>query len=221
MSGPSVRFGVDLHCLFQRRDAWVSAFGRRLQTVAGLPPADFRAEVRMPDEQIYTTTDAGAPVASDEHSLTVGAGGPIVLHDHYLIEQMAQFNRERIPERQPHAKGSGAFGVFEVTADVSAYTCASVFQPGDRPRWLRDSRLSPVSVAAPTPGEIPVVSPSSSTPTRVCTTWSETTPRCSSSRTRSSSSTSSGHRSDGLTTISATTTCSGTSGLFPRSRRTR
>ncbi|AUH67431.1 MULTISPECIES: catalase [Gordonia] len=78
----------------------------------------------------YTTTDSGAPAGSDEHSLTVGPGGPIVLHDHYLLEQMAQFNRERIPERQPHAKGSGAFGTFETTADVSPYTCASLFQPG-------------------------------------------------------------------------------------------
>jgi catalase len=76
------------------------------------------------------TTDAGIPVESDEHSLTVGPDGPILLHDHYLIEQMAQFNRERIPERQPHAKGSGAFGRFEVTHDVSAYTKAAVFQPG-------------------------------------------------------------------------------------------
>ena len=57
-----------------------------------------------------TTTDAGIPVASDEHSLTVGPDGPILLQDHYLIEQMANFNRERIPERQPHAKGGGAFG---------------------------------------------------------------------------------------------------------------
>src|SRR5277367_5314341 len=79
-----------------------------------------------------TTTDAGAPVASDEHSLTVGADGPIVLNDHYLIEQMANFNRERIPERQPHAKGGGAFGHFEVTRDLSAYTKAEVFQPGIR-----------------------------------------------------------------------------------------
>ncbi len=77
-----------------------------------------------------TTTDAGRPVASDEHSLTVGADGPIVLHDHYLIEQMAAFNRERIPERQPHAKGGGAFGRFEVTQDVSKYTRAAVFRPG-------------------------------------------------------------------------------------------
>jgi catalase len=77
-----------------------------------------------------TTTDAGIPVASDEHSLTVGPDGPILLHDHYLIEQMANWNRERVPERQPHAKGSGAFGRFEVTKDVSQYTKAAVFQPG-------------------------------------------------------------------------------------------
>ncbi len=77
-----------------------------------------------------TTNDAGIPVSSDEHSLTVGPDGPILLHDHYLIEQMAQFNRERIPERQPHAKGGGAFGRFEVTHDVSEYTKAAVFQPG-------------------------------------------------------------------------------------------
>ncbi|WP_009479847.1 catalase [Rhodococcus sp. JVH1] len=77
-----------------------------------------------------TTTDAGIPVESDEHSLTVGPDGPILLHDHYLIEQIAQFNRERVPERQPHAKGSGAFGRFEVIHDVSAYTKAALFQPG-------------------------------------------------------------------------------------------
>ncbi len=60
----------------------------------------------MSDSQIpRTTTDAGIPVASDEHSLTVGPDGPILLQDQYLIEQMANFNRERIPERQPHAKG--------------------------------------------------------------------------------------------------------------------
>ncbi|WP_290651240.1 catalase [Aquisalimonas sp.] len=84
------------------------------------------------DDRKPTTTDAGIPVPSDEHSLTVGPNGPILLHDHYLIEQMANFNRERIPERQPHAKGSGAFGHFEVTADVSQYTKAAVFQPGTK-----------------------------------------------------------------------------------------
>ncbi len=91
----------------------------------------------------HTTTDAGVPVASDEHSLTVGPDGPILLHDHYLIEQMAQFNRERVPERQPHAKGAGAFGHFEVTGDVSAYTKADVFQPGRRTDML--ARFSTVA----------------------------------------------------------------------------
>ncbi|MDR1431738.1 MAG: catalase, partial [Propionibacteriaceae bacterium] len=77
-----------------------------------------------------TTTQTGAPVASDEHSLSVGADGPIVLHDVYLVEKLAQFNRERIPERIVHAKGGGAFGSFEVLGDVSAHTKAKVFQPG-------------------------------------------------------------------------------------------
>jgi catalase len=79
-----------------------------------------------------TTTDGGVPAPSDDQSLTIGPDGPILLQDHYLIEQMANFNRERIPERQPHAKGGGAFGHFEVTGDVSRYTRAAVFQPGTK-----------------------------------------------------------------------------------------
>ena len=90
-----------------------------------------------------TTTDAGIPAASNELSLTVGPDGPIVLNDHYLIEQMANFNRERIPERQPHAKGGGAFGYFDVTQDVSTYTSAAVFQPGTRTDML--ARFSTVA----------------------------------------------------------------------------
>jgi catalase len=84
----------------------------------------------MTDSPRPTTNDAGIPVASDEYSLTVGPDGPILLQDHYLLEQMANFNRERIPERQPHAKGGGAFGYFQVTKDVSTFTKAAVFQPG-------------------------------------------------------------------------------------------
>ncbi|KTD60369.1 Catalase [Legionella sainthelensi] len=80
----------------------------------------------------FTTTDSGIPVPSDEYSLSIGPNGPIVLHDHYLIEQMANFNREKIPERQPHAKGGGAFGHFEVTEDISKYTKAALFQPGTK-----------------------------------------------------------------------------------------
>lgn len=83
-----------------------------------------------------TTNDAGIPIPSDEFSLTVGPDGPILLQDTYLIEQMANFNREKIPERQPHAKGSGAFGFFEVTQDVSTYTKADLFQPGKKTDML-------------------------------------------------------------------------------------
>jgi len=50
--------------------------------------------------------------------------------DHHFIEQMAHFNRERVPERNVHAKGSGAFGTFETTEDLSRYTKAALFQPG-------------------------------------------------------------------------------------------
>lgn len=92
---------------------------------------------------IPTTHLNGSPVESDVHSLTVGADGPIVLHDVHLVEQLAHFNRERVPERSPHAKGSGAFGTFEVTGDVTAYTKAACFQPGATTRML--ARFSTVA----------------------------------------------------------------------------
>src|SRR3954464_11344394 len=79
-----------------------------------------------------TTTNAGIPAESDEHSLTAGPSGPVLLQDHYLIEKNAHFNRERVPERVVHAKGGGAFGFLEVTEDVSQFTKAAVFQPGAR-----------------------------------------------------------------------------------------
>ena len=88
----------------------------------------------MSDGFPTTTTDAGIAAASDEHSLTVGPDGPILLQDHYLIQKMAHFNRERVPERVVHAKGGAAHGVFEVTEDVSQYTRADFLQPGRRSR---------------------------------------------------------------------------------------
>ncbi len=80
--------------------------------------------------QSGSTLSTGAPAPSDRHSLSIGADGPILLHDVHFLEQMAHFNREKVPERQPHAKGSGAFGVFETTEDVSRYTRAALFQKG-------------------------------------------------------------------------------------------
>ena len=91
-----------------------------------------------------TTTDAGIPASSDEHSLTVGPDGPILLHDHYLIQKMAQFNRERVPERVVHAKGGAAYGFFETTADCSQWTKADFLQGvGKRtPMYIRFSTVA-------------------------------------------------------------------------------
>jgi catalase len=77
------------------------------------------------DDRPKTTTDAGIPAPSDEFSLTVGPQGPTALHDHYLVQKMQHFNRERVPERVVHAKGGGAHGFFEVTEDLTQYTKAS------------------------------------------------------------------------------------------------
>ena len=76
------------------------------------------------------TTSAGIPVGDNQNSLTAGPRGP-VLTDYQLMERMAHFNRERVPERVVHAKGAGAYGKFTVTGDISKYTCAKLFsQPG-------------------------------------------------------------------------------------------
>ena len=77
-----------------------------------------------------TTRPSGQPVATENTSITNGENGPVVLNDIHLIEKLAHFNRERVPERTPHAKGHGAFGELHVTEDVSAYTKAKLFQKG-------------------------------------------------------------------------------------------
>lgn len=77
-----------------------------------------------------STTGFGTPNASDRNSLSIGSNGPLLLHDVRLVETLAHFNRERVPERNPHAKGAGAFGTFTTTEDVTRYTKAALFQPG-------------------------------------------------------------------------------------------
>jgi len=77
----------------------------------------------MPDQEQLTTA-SGIPVDDDNHSLTAGERGPVLMQDYHLLEKLAHFDRERIPERVVHAKGAGAFGHFEVTHDMSAYTKA-------------------------------------------------------------------------------------------------
>ena len=82
------------------------------------------------DPKKPSTTEVGTKRESDAHSLSVGPDGPLLLHDVALVEKIARFDRERVPERSPHAKGSGAFGEFVVTGDVSKYTKAKFLQPG-------------------------------------------------------------------------------------------
>ena len=72
-------------------------------------------------------TAAGAPVASNQDTMTAGQRGPVVMQDVWFVEKMAHFDREAIPERRMHAKGSGAFGTFKVTHDITKYTKAKIF----------------------------------------------------------------------------------------------
>ncbi|MDX3853131.1 catalase [Streptomyces sp. AK02-01A] len=73
------------------------------------------------------TTAAGAPVVSNQDSLTAGPRGPMLLQDVWFLEKLAHFDREVIPERRMHAKGSGAHGTFTVTHDITRYTKAKIF----------------------------------------------------------------------------------------------
>ncbi|MBB5400017.1 catalase [Paraburkholderia youngii] len=90
------------------------------------------------------TNAAGAPVADNQNSMTAGPRGPVVLQDVWLLEKLAHFDREVIPERRVHAKGSGAFGRLTVTHDISRYTKAKVFaQVGkETPLFMRFSTVA-------------------------------------------------------------------------------
>jgi catalase len=73
------------------------------------------------------TTSSGRPVGDNQNFITAGPRGPVLMEDYLLFEKMAQFNRERIPERVVHAKGAGAHGTFTVTRDITKYTSAKLF----------------------------------------------------------------------------------------------
>ncbi|MCI2421560.1 catalase [Saccharopolyspora sp. K220] len=98
----------------------------------------------MNDQRPNTTTDAGIPTSSDEHALTAGPEGPVLLQDAYLNEKLAHFVRERVPDRVYHVKGGGAFGYFEVTDDVTQWTKAAFLnQVGKRtPMFVRFSSVA-------------------------------------------------------------------------------
>ncbi|MFX8895470.1 catalase, partial [Acinetobacter baumannii] len=74
------------------------------------------------------TTEAGRPVGDNQNSLTAGRRGPLLVEDVHLFEKLAHFNRERIPERVVHAKGSGAYGIFRVTGNITRFTTARLFE---------------------------------------------------------------------------------------------
>ena len=78
-------------------------------------------------EKIQLTTQAGVPVADNQNILTAGERGPALLQNDLYMEKFGHFNRERIPERVVHAKGSGAYGNLTVTEDITRYTKASLF----------------------------------------------------------------------------------------------
>src|SRR5690554_1811013 len=73
------------------------------------------------------TSVSGRPIAENQNVKTVGKRGPMLLEDYWYLEKLAHFDREVIPERRMHAKGSGAFGTFTVTNDITKYTKANIF----------------------------------------------------------------------------------------------
>jgi catalase len=90
----------------------------------------------MKDKKL--TNEVGAPVSDNRNSQTAGSRGPIMMQDTWLMEKLAHFDREVIPERRMHAKGSGAFGCFTTTHDVTKiHLCQSIFGSGKEDRCLR------------------------------------------------------------------------------------
>src|SRR5690606_18887838 len=81
----------------------------------------------MEEKDQKLTRQTGTPVPDKQNVITTGPRGPMLMQDFWYLEKMANFDREVIPERRMHAKGSGAFGTFTVTHDITQYTKASIF----------------------------------------------------------------------------------------------
>ncbi|MBK8007514.1 MAG: catalase [Rhizobiales bacterium] len=96
----------------------------------------------MADKPVMTTA-GGAPVADNQNSLSAGPRGPLLMQDFHLLEKLAHQNRERIPERTVHAKGSGAYGTLTITKDITKYSRAKVFEVGKKTEaFLRFSTVA-------------------------------------------------------------------------------
>ncbi len=97
------------------------------------------------------TTAFGNPVSDNQNSLTAGERGPMLMQDFHLLEKMAHFNRERVPERVVHAKGYGGYGTLRITGDISKHTVAKLFKPGTEvPMFARFSTVGGESGSADT-----------------------------------------------------------------------
>src|ERR1700760_3024835 len=97
----------------------------------------------MPNQPFTQTTTAGNPIADTQNSITAGPRGPLLMEDYQLLEKLAHQNRERIPERTVHAKGSAAYGTLTITHDITKYSKAAVFKPGTKTEcFLRFSTVA-------------------------------------------------------------------------------
>ena len=135
----------------------------------------------MNNKKKKLTTNAGAPVPDNQNVMTAGKRGPMLLQDVWYLEKLAQFDREVIPERRMHAKGSGAFGTFTVTHDITRYTKAKIFSEIGKKTDLF-VRFSTVAGerGARMPNAISADLLSKCTPKKATGIWSATTRRSSS-----------------------------------------
>ena len=90
----------------------------------------------MPTKPDTLTTTGGNPVADNQNSITAGPRGPLLMQDYQLLEKLAHQNRERIPERTVHAKGTAAYGTLMITGDITKYTKAAALKPGTKTEAL-------------------------------------------------------------------------------------
>lgn len=131
------------------------------------------------------TTGAGAPVVDNNNVVTAGPRGPMLLQDVWFLEKLAHFDREVIPERRMHAKGSGAYGKLTVTHDITRYTRAKLFPKSVKPPTCSCvSQPSPENAAPLTPSAIFAAFLSSSIPKRATGIWWATIRRFSTFATR-------------------------------------
>ena len=139
----------------------------------------------MADEPKTQTTEAGIPVGDNQNSLSAGPRGPLLTQDWQLFEKHAHFNRERIPERVVHAKGSVAYGTLTITQDISRYTKARLFSAVGKQTevFLRFSTVAGERGAADAERDVRGFAVKS-TPRKATGIWLATTHRSSSCATR-------------------------------------